>query len=88
MSTADDGLVCGLHAQQEGSPLNLLTSMASWVHQAQTALFQMGPSEGGEGESLQARALPNSQPHPMPVIPALCRSTASCETVHWSIALA
>jgi hypothetical protein len=55
-------------ADQEGSPLNLLTSMASWVHQAQTALFQMGPSEGSDGSSLQA--LPTS-PFPDPLRPLL-----------------
>ena len=55
-------------AQQEGSPLNLLTSMASWVHQAQTALFQMSPAEGGASASLQA--LPTS-PFPDPLTPLL-----------------
>ncbi len=50
-----DAALCYCAAQQEGSPLNLLTSMASWVHQAQTALFQMGPSEGSDGSSLQVR---------------------------------
>ena len=31
--------------------------MASWLHQSQTALFQMGPAQGEEGATdLQARA--------------------------------
>jgi len=32
-------------ADKEGSPLNLLTSMASWAANAQTSLFSMSPSE-------------------------------------------
>ncbi len=66
-----DNVWC-VHVQTEGSPLNLLTSMASWAAQAQTALFNMAPAESAS--SLQS--LP-STPLPDPLT-QLLNVTASC----------
>ncbi|EIE21071.1 hypothetical protein COCSUDRAFT_33782 [Coccomyxa subellipsoidea C-169] len=47
-------------AETEGSPLNLLTSMASWAAQAQTALFNMAPAESASSlQSLPSTPLPD-----------------------------
>ncbi|BDA45098.1 hypothetical protein COCOBI_06-5780 [Coccomyxa sp. Obi] len=48
-------------AATEGSPLNLLTSMASWAANAQTALFNMAPAEEGSTslQSLPSTPLPD-----------------------------
>ncbi|CAL8469157.1 g8698 [Coccomyxa elongata] len=63
-------------AATEGSPLNLLTSMASWAANAQTALFNMAPSEGG---TTSQQSLP-STPLPDP-LSQLLNVTASWGTI-------
>jgi hypothetical protein len=35
--------VHSVYAQQDGTPLNLMTTMANWAEQAQTALFSLAP---------------------------------------------
>nr|QOL01161.1 putative extracellular protein CSOL_082 [Pseudococcomyxa simplex] len=63
-------------AATEGSPLNLLTSMASWAANAQTALFNMAPAEDS---STSLQSLP-STPLPDP-LSQLLNVTASWGTI-------
>jgi hypothetical protein len=60
MSVLERG--CVVPVQQEGSPLNLLTTLSSWAQNAQTALFQLAapvdPTTGQATTDLQVSSTP------------------------------